>query len=80
MNYVVFIATDWFLKQLKYSGLPFYMDVVAPRLVKVILPCCFFQNLALGDCDSDSFIVASQPENKAKNRFAILPCEPIIKT
>lgn len=69
---MVLIATDWFL------GMPFYMNVVT--LVKVILLCCVFQNLALGDCDSDSFIVASQPENKAKNRFAILPCEPVIKT
>lgn len=34
-----------------------------------------FQNLGLGDSDSDSFITASQPENKAKNRYAILPCE-----
>ncbi|XP_078353190.1 receptor-type tyrosine-protein phosphatase S-like [Oculina patagonica] len=32
-----------------------------------------FKNLGLGDCDSDSFITASQPENKTKNRFAILP-------
>ena len=63
--------------QLKCFKMLFYLDVVT--LVKMILPSCLFQNLALGDCDSDSFIVASQPENKAKNRFAILPCEPIIK-
>ena len=35
----------------------------------------FFQNLGLGASDSDSFIAASQPENKSKNRYAILPCE-----
>lgn len=34
-----------------------------------------FQNLGLGNSDSDSFITASQPENKTKNRYAILPCE-----
>lgn len=61
----------------KYFKMLFYLDVVT--LMKMILPSCLFQNLALGDCDSDSFIVASQPENKAKNRFAILPCESIIK-
>ena len=33
------------------------------------------QNLGLGDSDYDSFISASQPENKSKNRFAILPCK-----
>ncbi|CAH3133452.1 unnamed protein product, partial [Pocillopora meandrina] len=32
-----------------------------------------FKNLGLGDSDYDSFINASQPENKSKNRFAILP-------
>lgn len=32
-----------------------------------------FKNLGLGDSDYDSFISASQPENKSKNRFAILP-------
>ncbi|XP_022808866.1 receptor-type tyrosine-protein phosphatase epsilon-like [Stylophora pistillata] len=32
-----------------------------------------FKNLGLGDSDYDSFISASQPENKTKNRFAILP-------
>lgn len=32
-----------------------------------------FKNLGLGASDSDSFIAASQPENKSKNRYAILP-------
>ncbi|XP_068677246.1 receptor-type tyrosine-protein phosphatase S-like isoform X2 [Montipora foliosa] len=32
-----------------------------------------FKNLGLGASDGDSFVAASQPENKSKNRYAILP-------